>query len=74
MNYSEDNRDGNSSRRVLEKVVERYGLQVKQLYSDKEAIKAIKKGIPCVATFSLSGNQWENFADFFIVMKLEIVA
>ena len=65
VNYSLDDKDGNSCRKVLEKVVGKYGLHMKQLYTDEEAINAVKKGIPCVATFSLSGNQWENFGDFF---------
>ena len=65
VNYSLDNIDGNCVDRVLRKVVNKYGLKVKELFSENEARKVLKKGIPCVASFSLSGNQWANFKQFF---------
>ena len=65
MNYSLENIDGNSVNRVLRKVVDKYGLKVKELFTENEARNALKKGIPCVASFSLSANQWANFDQFF---------
>ena len=65
VNYSLNDEDGNFVDEVLEKVVEEYGLKMKELFTDEEAKEALKNGRPCVATFSLNANQWANFSDFF---------
>ena len=66
INYSKENRDGNNISNISNEIYHDYKIKVKQI-NKNEAKIAVMKGRPCYASFFLSGKQWANFLNFFMM-------
>ena len=71
VNYSCDNIDWNYVSNVLNNIYKDYKLRMKEI-NEKDAIFALMRGRPCVATFSLSARQWANFQAFLKKIRQNI--